>query len=67
MGKVRHLTKFYNHHSKEISQFIKKGLDSNFTEIAHPKSIFMKYMYKPELKWEVINNEAKLVYESEKK
>lgn len=46
IGKVHHVTKFYSSHNDEISKFVTRHKDGNFSGDAHPESIFMRYMWK---------------------
>ena len=60
LGKVRHLTKFYSNHNRALSEFAARHADGNFTLDAHPESIFMRHMWHPKLRIEMVNSKPRL-------
>lgn len=46
IGKIRHITKFYSQNNEEMSSFIERHMDGNFTNDVHPQSVFMKHMWR---------------------
>jgi hypothetical protein len=48
IGKVHHLAKFYSQNNQELTKFVSKHKDGNFTGEAHSKSIFMRHIWRPE-------------------
>ena len=60
LGKVRHLAKFYSNHNRALSEFAARHADGNFTLDPHPESIFMRHMWHPKLRIEMVNSKPRL-------
>lgn len=52
IGKIRHVAKFYSSHNRELTLFVSRHMDGNFSSAAHPDSIFMRHMWNSKFKLE---------------
>lgn len=60
IGRVRHLVKFYANHNRALSEFAARHSDGNFSQDAHPQSIFMRHMWHPSLRIDTGNSQPRL-------
>lgn len=63
-GKIYHLTKIFSGERRPLDKFVLEHMDGNFTQEAHPDSIFMRHIWREDYKVVRVDDEYRLTVRS---
>jgi hypothetical protein len=60
LGKFRHLSKFFGPENAHLADLLREHMDGNFEGVAHPDSVFMRYIWDKSYSLEMVGNHPQL-------